>query len=161
MPTLLDLLYVALFPVALPLWDNLVFWPAFHRRSHADPARARMRRWAGSIAYAWALVAAGAVLRVANGRSWASIGLSVPGGWRLWASIALVVVLAVYHVYAAATVARSDEARASVRRQSGALGTLMPHTLVGAGRWRGWRCVSEPTARGAARSGEGRVLNAD
>jgi cytoskeletal protein RodZ len=33
MTTLLDLLYVALFAVALPLWDNFVFWPAFHRQS--------------------------------------------------------------------------------------------------------------------------------
>ena len=41
MTTLPDLLYVALFAVALPLWDYLVSWPAFHRQSHADPARAR------------------------------------------------------------------------------------------------------------------------
>jgi membrane protease YdiL (CAAX protease family) len=126
MPTLLDLLYVALFAVVLPLWDNLVFWPAFHRRSHAD--RARVRLWAGSIGYAWALVGAGAVLWAANGRTWAALGLGAPEGWRLWASIALVVVLAVYHVYAVATVARSAEARASVRRQSGTLATLMPRT---------------------------------
>ena len=43
MTTLPDLLYVALFAVALPLRDYLVFWPAFHRRSQGDPARAR--RW--------------------------------------------------------------------------------------------------------------------
>ena len=40
MTALPDLLYVALFAVALPLLDYLVFWPAFRRRSQADPARA-------------------------------------------------------------------------------------------------------------------------
>jgi hypothetical protein len=45
MTTLPDLLYVALFAVAFPLWDYLVFWPAFHRQSQADPARARTRLW--------------------------------------------------------------------------------------------------------------------
>jgi hypothetical protein len=39
MTTLPDLFYVALFAVALPLWDYFVFWPAFHRESQADPAR--------------------------------------------------------------------------------------------------------------------------
>lgn len=43
MVTLPDLLYVALFAVALPLWDYLVFWPAFHRRLQADPARGVLR----------------------------------------------------------------------------------------------------------------------
>ena len=45
MTTLPDLLYVALFAVAVPLLDYLVFWPAFRRRSQADPARARTRLW--------------------------------------------------------------------------------------------------------------------
>jgi hypothetical protein len=49
MTTLPDLLYVALFAVAFPLWDYLVFWPAFHRQSQADPARARTRFEDGSI----------------------------------------------------------------------------------------------------------------
>ena len=39
--TLHDLLYVALFAVALPLWDSLVSCPAFHRQSQTDPLRAR------------------------------------------------------------------------------------------------------------------------
>ena len=128
MTTLLDLLYVALFAVALPLWDNLVFWPAFHRQPHADPARARTRLSSRAIASAWALVAVGAALWVANGRSWTSFGFAVPDGWRLWSSIALLLLIAAYYVYAVATVARSPDARASIRQQTGPLATLMPHT---------------------------------
>jgi uncharacterized protein len=128
MTTLLDLLYVALFAVALPLWDNLAFWPAFHKESHADPARARTRLWSRAIGYAWALVAVGAALWVANDRSWTTFGLSVPDGWRLWTSIALFLLLAAYYGYAVATVARNADAQASIRQQSGKLSTLMPHT---------------------------------
>jgi len=51
MTTLPDLLYVALFAVALPLWGYLVSWPAFHRKLQADPARARKRLWIGAIGY--------------------------------------------------------------------------------------------------------------
>ena len=128
MTTLPDLLYVALFAAVLPLLDYLVFWPAFRRRSQADPARARTWLWAWAIVSAWPLVAVGAALWVANDRSWASFGFSVPDGWRLWTSIALFLLLAAYFAYAVATLARSSEARASLRQQIGTLTAIMPHT---------------------------------
>jgi hypothetical protein len=103
MTTLPDLLYVSLFAVAFPLWDYLVFWPAFHRQPRTDPARARTRLWTGNIGYLWTLVAVGVALWVANDRSWTSFGFSVPDGWRLWTSIALFLLLAAYHAYAVAT----------------------------------------------------------
>jgi len=137
MTTLPDLLYVALFAIAFPLWDYLVSWPAFRRRSQADPARARTRLWTGAIGGAWALVAVGAALWVANDRSWASFGFSVPSGWRLWSSIALFLLLAAYHAYAFATVARSSEQRASLRQQIGTLTAVLPHTRTDMYWWSG------------------------
>lgn len=128
MTTSLDLLYVALFAVALPLLDYLVFWPAFQRQSQADPARARMRLWRGAIGSAWVLVAVGVALWMANDRSWTSFGFSVPDGWRLWTSIALVLLLSAYYAYAVTALARSAEARASARQQIGDLTTVLPHT---------------------------------
>lgn len=66
---------------------------------------------------------------MAGGRSWTSFGFTVPDGWRLWTSIALFLLLAAYFVYAVATVARSPDARASVRQQfSGELATVLPQT---------------------------------
>lgn len=126
--TFLDILYVALFAVALPLWDYFVFWPAFHRRAQADQARARRRLSRGAISSAWALVAIGAALWVWNDRSWASFGFSVPDGWRLWTSIGLFVLLAAYFAYTVAALASSPDARASVRQQFGAITALLPHT---------------------------------
>jgi uncharacterized protein len=128
MTTLPDLLYVALFAVVFPLWDYLVFWPVFHRRAQADPVRARMRLWTLTIVSAWPLVAVGAALWVANDRSWTSFGFSVPDGWRLWTSIALVLLLAAYQAYAIATLVRSSDARVSMRQQIGKLTAILPHT---------------------------------
>lgn len=129
MATLPDLLYVALFAVAMPLWDYLVSWPAFHCQLQADPARARKRLWTGAIGYLWALVAVGAALWIANDRSWTSLGFSVPGGWRLWVAVGLVLLLVVYNVQSAVAVARDSQARASLRRQIGKLADVVgPHT---------------------------------
>ena len=52
----------------------------------------------------------------------------MPDGWRLWTSIALFLLLAAYFAYAVATLARSSEARASVRQQIGTLTAVLPHT---------------------------------
>ncbi|MFN0152383.1 MAG: CPBP family intramembrane glutamic endopeptidase [bacterium] len=129
MTTTLDLLYVALFAIGVPLWDYFVFWPAFHRRLQVDPARARMWLCRLSIATAWPLIAVGAALWVGSDRSWASFGFSVPDGWRLWMAIAVVLLLAAYQVYGVATVARNADVRAGVRKQfSGELANVLPHT---------------------------------
>lgn len=128
MTTLPDLLYVALFAIVLPLWDYLVSWPAFHRRAKVDPARARIRLWRLSIGSAWPLVAVGSAGWVANDRSWNSFGFVLPDGWRLWTSIALFLLLAAYHASAISTLARSADARASLRQQIGALTSVLPQT---------------------------------
>jgi uncharacterized protein len=128
MTTLPDLLYVAWFAVAGPVIDYVVFFPAFRRRSQADPARARTWLWAWTIPGAWALVAVGAALWVANDRSWASFGFFVPGGWRLWTSVAVFLLLAAYFASAVATLARSPDARAGARQQVGTLTAVLPHT---------------------------------
>jgi hypothetical protein len=70
MTTPSDLLYVALFAVAFPVWDYLVSWPAFQRRSQADPARARMRLWRLTIGLAWPFVTVGAARPYAAGRGY-------------------------------------------------------------------------------------------
>lgn len=130
MTTVSDLVYVALFAVAGPVIDYRVFWPAFRRLSQADPAWARRWLWLSSIGHLWMLIAFGAALWLARDRSWTSFGFSVPDGWRLWTSIALVLLLVVYHVYAIATLVRSSEARASLRQQFGPLTDVIPHTRI-------------------------------
>jgi uncharacterized protein len=69
--------------------------------------------------------------------SWALLGFSVPDGWRLWASIALFLLLAAYYAFAVATLFRSSEARASARQQIGTLAAISPHTRTEMYRWGG------------------------
>jgi membrane protease YdiL (CAAX protease family) len=128
MATVPDLLYVALFAVALPLLGYLVFWPALRRRLRADPAKARKRLYAEAVTEPWAVVAVGAALWLYNDRSWRSLGFSVPDGWRLWVPVALALLLVAYTVHAAATLARDSQARASARQQIGKIPDVGPHT---------------------------------
>ena len=130
-PTVLDLVCVALFAVALPVWDYLVSWPAFHRMSKEDPPRARKRLWLTCIVFSWPVVIAGAVLWMSHGRPWPLVGFSVPVGWRLWVSAALVLLLALYVVYAVSAVSRDAQAKETVRKQfTGAIADTMPHTKI-------------------------------
>lgn len=128
MTMLPDLLYVAVFAVAGPLIDYLVFWPAFRRLGQADPAWARRWLWASALGQPWLTVALGAALWMASGRSWPSLGFTVPEGWRWWAAVVSCVLLAAYHVLAAGTLARSADSRASLRRQFGPVAAVLPHT---------------------------------
>jgi CAAX protease family protein len=128
MKSLPDLLYVAWFALIGPVIDYVFFWPAFRRQSQIDPTRARMWGWAWTIVSSWPLVAVGAALWVWNDRSWTLFGFSVPDGWRLWTSIALILMIGAYHILAIMTVARSEEQRASLRQQMGKTAALMPHT---------------------------------
>jgi membrane protease YdiL (CAAX protease family) len=129
MTTFPDLIFVALFAVVGPLVGYSVYWPAYRRLSQADPAWARWWLWASTIGEQWTLVAFGAALWMAGDRSWTSFGFTVPDGWRLWTAIALILLLAAYHVWAIWTLARSSEAGASVRQQfSGELPAVLPRT---------------------------------
>lgn len=128
MTTLPDLLFVALFAVVGPLIDYSVFWPAYRRLSQADPAWARRWLWASAIGHQWTVVTFGAALWVASDRSWTSFGFTAPDGWRLWTPIALFLLLSAYHVLAVRTLARSSDARASLRQQIGPLTAVVPHT---------------------------------
>lgn len=128
MTTLPDLIYVALFAVAGPLIDYSLFWPAYRRLSEADPAWSRRWLWQWGIANLWWLVAMGAVLWMAYRRSWASFGFRVPEGWRLWAAIGVVLLMAAYQALAIATVARSAEQRTKLREQFGPVTSVLPHT---------------------------------
>ena len=77
------------------------------------------------------LIAVGAAIWVWNDRSWVEFGFSTPEGWRLWTSIALVLLVAAYFAYAVVTIVLSSEERAKLREQFGTLNevdAVLPHT---------------------------------
>lgn len=123
-----DLIYVALFAFLGPLLDYAVFWPAHRRLAQSDPAWARLWVWKSSIGNAWLLVALGAAIWLASGRSWEPLGFRVPDGWRMWTAIGLVSLVAGYYIVAAASVARSAAARSALRQQCEPIQGILPHT---------------------------------
>jgi hypothetical protein len=86
---LADLFYLTLIAIGLIL-DYFMLWRGFLRRSQADPARARVWLWSAWMIMLWTLVAAGVGLWMLKGRSWASLGLIIPHGWRLLVAIGMV-----------------------------------------------------------------------
>ena len=128
MVTILDLIYVALFAVAGPVFDYLFGWPAAKRRFQTDPTLARKRLYLDSLVQPWAVVAVGAAIWLYNDRDWTSLGFSLPDGWRLWVSIGFVLLLIIYLGNAIATVAGDSKTKANVREQTEKYGEVLPHT---------------------------------
>jgi membrane protease YdiL (CAAX protease family) len=139
MPEPADLLYVALFAGVLPLLDYAFFWPRLRRLLGSDPPRGRRWLYATGIISPWIVVAAGAAIWMHYGRTWTSFGFVVPEGWRLWASVGLVLLLTAYFVSAAASLIRDAGVRENARRQMGEIPDIMPHTR---GELRGFIGVS-------------------
>lgn len=122
-----DLLYLALITLALAL-DHFAFWPRFQRASRTDPARARRGIWSAWMGMLWGLVAAGVALWLRTDRAWASLGLHLPGGWRLWGSAGLVLALAALYLSTFAQVTRATSARKSaLRARFGDAAAILPH----------------------------------
>ena len=121
-----DFLYLAMIVVLL-LVDHFVLWPAFLRHSDEDPHRARQRLWSGWMIILWTLVVTGLGLWVSEQRSWESLRLTIPHGWRLWVAIGLVVAFAVIQ---ARPILRLAGNKDQVRVKMGApnLERLLPHT---------------------------------
>jgi membrane protease YdiL (CAAX protease family) len=128
MPNALDFVFVALIAVAWPLYEHFVDWPRFQRALKDDARRARTREYAKTMAMQWIIVAAGVALWVRAERPWGALGLGAPAGWRLWATIVAVALLAALYASQAAALARSAEARTRVRKAVDRLEGLLPHT---------------------------------
>jgi membrane protease YdiL (CAAX protease family) len=125
-----DLLMVLALAVAWPAYEHFVDWPAFQRRLGHDPAGARTREYAGTIVLQWLMVAVAGAVWMGQGRPLLSLGLVVPGGWRLPASVAAVVLLGWMYLRQVPTVARSERLRRLVAARMDGLHVrdLLPRT---------------------------------
>jgi uncharacterized protein len=126
--TTLDLLYVAFIAIGLFV-DHFALWPAFLRRSQANPGSARLWVWSAWMSMLWALVAAGIVLWLYEERDWAALGFVVPHGWRLSSASGLVLVVVVAYAHTISKIARIPYSRrVDLQNQFGNLGVVLPHT---------------------------------
>jgi membrane protease YdiL (CAAX protease family) len=127
MATSSDLIFVALFAVIGPLVDYATFWPAQRRLAEVDPVFVRRWTWKSAIGNPWILVGFGVAIWLAHGRDWASFGFVMPEGRDLWFATAFLALPALYYAYAIVALARSAEARASVRPQLAPMSDYLPH----------------------------------
>lgn len=128
-----DSLYLALIAILL-LLDSFVLWPAFLRRSQANPGRARLWLWSGWMILLWTLVAAGVALWLFEARAWGALRIITPHGWRLWGAIGLVLALAITYARTVARIARSKRPR-RVKVGNAHVERLAPHTRSELGWW--------------------------
>jgi membrane protease YdiL (CAAX protease family) len=128
-----DLLYLALIAILL-LLDYFVLWPAFLRWSQADPGRARLRLWSGWMIMLWSLVAAGVALWLFEARTWESLRLVTPHGWRLWGAVGLVLMLVITYARTVVRIARSKRPK-RIKMGNPDVEKLAPHTRSELGWW--------------------------
>jgi membrane protease YdiL (CAAX protease family) len=128
-----DALYVALIAIGLGV-DSLVLWPRFLRRSEAEPARARVWLWSGSIVLLWTLAAGGLALWMVERRSWTELRLVAPHGWRLLGTIGLLLAVAVFYARPVATIARARRSNKRIKFPENAA-RRAPHTRAELAWW--------------------------
>lgn len=131
--TTTDFFYLALITI-LSLLDHFVLWPAFLRRSQADPSRARLWLWSGWMIILWSLAAAGVALWLFEARTWEALRLVIPHGWQLWVAVGLVLALAITHARTVARIARSKRSK-RVKLENPHVEKLSPHTRSELGWW--------------------------
>ena len=102
--TTLDVFYLGL--VALLLLFDGSYWITRLRRPQAETGRLRIRLWSVSMLVLWTLVAVGIAVWRTEARTWTSLRLTMLHGSRLWASLGLVVALAVGYGRTAVRLAR-------------------------------------------------------
>ncbi len=124
--TTADAVYVALIAIGLTI-DSFVLWPAFLRRSDAEPARARVWVWSSTIVLLWTLVAAGVALWMLERRSWTELRIVAPHGWRILGTIGLLLAVVIFYARSFATITRARRSNKRIKLPNNAA-RRAPHT---------------------------------
>ena len=128
MPNVLDVLLVVVFAAVLPLWTHFVSWPRHARAVDAGDARARSRVYVRTIIEEWLLVIAAVIIFVAGRRSFASLWLGAPVGWRAWVGFAVPVAYLALVFAQMRMIAARPAALPKLRERLQPLRALIPHT---------------------------------
>jgi membrane protease YdiL (CAAX protease family) len=129
MPGPLDFTFVAMFSVALLLFEYFVFWPRFRAALDSGISGARRDGYLRIMIGQWAIAAVALAIWIAMHRPWSDLRLVAPHGWRLAAGIAIVAAFALLMSAQARSVSRiPPEKRARYRSKLGSVTFLLPHT---------------------------------
>ena len=131
--TTADAWYLALIATGLGI-DSFVLWPSFLRRSEVEPARARVWLWASTIVFLWTLVIAGVALWMVERRSWTELRLVAPHGWRIVATIGLLLAVALFYARSVAAIARARRSNKRIKFPKN-VARRAPHTRAELAWW--------------------------
>jgi CAAX protease family protein len=128
MPNVLDVLLVVAFAVLLPMWSHFILWPRHVRAVESGDTRARSRIYVRTLFEQWALVAAAVALTVVGRRSFDSLWLVAPVGWRAWAGYALPLAYVALVLLQGRAIVANPAVLARLREKLRPLRALIPHT---------------------------------
>ena len=108
--------------------DHFIVWRAFTRQSKVDATHARHMlwlrgglMWAASTLVMWSWTATGVPM--------ASVGFSLPEGWRLWVPLAATIAFASLQTSSAIKVARLPAPSEKLRAQLGSVAAICPRAV--------------------------------
>lgn len=131
MPNTVDLIFAAIVFIAGTILDYFVLWPYLLRAVGRGDAGARTRVYRMIMAVEWLAAIFVAVRWWMLGRPWTALWLAPPRGWRLIASMLVVLAAAALLVLQTRSLARlTAEKRKAVGTRLGRLVALVPHTTV-------------------------------
>lgn len=138
MPSLGDHLLVVFIAVAYPLIFALDWYRRLCPQLESGETHARLSFYLRSMIELWLLTPVVLLWWLWSGRTWAAVGIGVPGGWAFWVGIVVVAALATALGRQVAVVRGSAEARAQVRKQfRGVSALIVPHDKLERRMWVG------------------------
>ena len=108
--------------------DHFIVWQAFIRQSQVNPTKARHKLWLRGALLMWAASTLALWLWLATGVPMASVGFSLPEGWRLWVPLAATIAFAALQTSGAVKVARLSAPNERLRAQLGGVAAISPRT---------------------------------
>lgn len=131
MPSLADLLLLALVLVGYPVWDYYVAWPRARARLEAGDPRARVQLYQAAILTQWMAAALVIALWIGNRRPAHDLWLALPGGWRLAAGLTMAFLgIGLMAAQAAGASRASEETRVALRPRLAYALPILPRTIA-------------------------------
>lgn len=129
MPGPLDFAFIALFTVAMALWEGFVGWPRMRSALESGKPGTRLGAYRFVMAYSWLFALIAIALWVLAHRPWSALGLTAVRGWRLALSVVVVAAVTTLFVRQVRTLAKlSDARRVALRPRLGVMQNLSPRT---------------------------------